>query len=63
VFDSLSLSMLSMVVFISAFVHLYSSSYMESDPSYIRFLGYLSLFTFLMLVLLTSDNLIQLFFG
>jgi proton-translocating NADH-quinone oxidoreductase chain L len=62
-YDSLSLSMLSMVVFISAFVHLYSSSYMESDPSYIRFLGYLSLFTFLMLVLLTSDNLIQLFFG
>lgn len=63
IFDSLSLSMLLMVTFISTLVHLYTSSYMETDPSYIRFISYLSLFTFLMLILVTSDNLIQLFFG
>jgi NADH-quinone oxidoreductase subunit L len=55
--------MLAMVSFISLMVHLYSSSYMETDPSFPRFMSYLSLFTFLMFILVTSDNFIQLFFG
>src|SRR5213075_3159396 len=48
---------------VSAFVHLYSIGYMEEDPHRPRFFSYLSLFTFAMLMLVTSDNLVQLFFG
>ena len=62
-FDTLTIFMITMVTFISFIVHLYSGGYMENDPSFIRFLSYLSLFTFLMFTLITSDNFIQLFFG
>lgn len=62
-FDSLTVSMLFIVVFISSLVHLYSVSYMESDPYVIRFISFLSLFTFFMLILITSDNYVQLFLG
>ena len=55
--------MLCMVSFIAFIVHLYSGGYMENDPYFIRFISYLSLFTFLMFILITSDNFIQLFFG
>jgi proton-translocating NADH-quinone oxidoreductase chain L len=62
-YDSLTAVMLLIVVFISFLVHMYSVSYMENDPYIIRFMSFLSLFTFFMLVLITSDNYIQLFFG
>lgn len=62
-FDSLVCCMCSMVTFISFLVHLYSTSYMSHDPHQTRFISYLSLFTFSMLMLLTADNFIQLFFG
>ena len=62
-YDSVTLSMLFLVTFISFLVHIYSTSYMEFDPHLQRFLSYLSLFTFFMIVLLTADNLIQLFIG
>ena len=55
--------MLVVVTTISAFVHLYSIGYMEEDPYRPRFFSYLSLFTFAMLMLVTADNLVQLFFG
>jgi len=55
--------MLFVVTTISAFVHLYSIGYMEEDPYRPRFFGYLSMFTFAMLMLVTADNLVQLFFG
>ncbi len=55
--------MLVVVTTISAFVHLYSIGYMEEDPHRPRFFSYLSLFTFAMLMLVTADNLVQLFFG
>ena len=55
--------MLVVVTTISAFVHLYSMGYMEEDPHRPRFFSYLSLFTFAMLMLVTADNLVQLFFG
>jgi NADH-quinone oxidoreductase subunit L len=55
--------MLVVVTTISAFVHLYSIGYMQEDPYRPRFFSYLSLFTFAMLMLVTSDNLVQLFFG
>jgi NADH-quinone oxidoreductase subunit L len=61
--DSLTAVMLVVVTTISAFVHLYSIGYMEEDPHRPRFFAYLSLFTFAMLMLVTSDNLVQLFFG
>jgi NADH-quinone oxidoreductase subunit L len=62
-FDSLSTMMLVVISTVSTIVHLYSCSYMEHDPYITRFMSYLSLFTFFMLVLVISDNLIQLFFG
>lgn len=62
-FDSLSVVMLFVVNTISAIVHLYSIGYMNGDPHKPRFMAYLSLFTFAMLILVTSDNLLQLFFG
>jgi NADH-quinone oxidoreductase subunit L len=61
--DSLTVVMLVVVTTISAFVHLYSIGYMADDPYRPRFFCYLSLFTFAMLMLVTSDNLVQLFFG
>ena len=61
--DALTSTMLIVVTTISAFVHLYSIGYMKEDKSIARFMGYLSLFTFFMLMLVTSDNLLQMFFG
>jgi NADH-quinone oxidoreductase subunit L len=61
--DTLTAVMLVVVTTISALVHLYSIGYMEEDPHQPRFFAYLSLFTFAMLMLVTSDNLVQLFFG
>ena len=61
--DSLTSTMLIVVNTVSAFVHLYSIGYMKNDKSISRFMGYLSLFTFFMLMLVTSDNLLQMFFG
>lgn len=61
--DSLSTVMMFVVSFISFLIHVYSVGYMSHDPSIPRFMSYLSLFTFSMLMLVTSDNLIQLFFG
>src|SRR5690348_3090873 len=61
--DTLTAVMLVVVTTVSAFVHLYSIGYMEEDPYRPRFFAYLSLFTFAMLALVTSDNLVQLFFG
>ena len=61
--DTLTGVMLVVVTTISAFVHLYSIGYMEEDPYRPRFFSYLSLFTFAMLMLVTADNLVQLFFG
>ena len=61
--DPLSSVMLIVVTFISSLVHIYSIGYMHNDPHKPRFMSYLSLFTFSMLVLVTSDNFLQLFFG
>jgi NADH-quinone oxidoreductase subunit L len=61
--DSLSSVMLVVVTSVSALVHIYSIGYMSHDPHKPRFMAYLSLFTFAMLMLVTSDNFIQLFFG
>jgi NADH-quinone oxidoreductase subunit L len=61
--DTLTVVMLVVVTTISAFVHLYSVGYMAEDPHRPRFFSYLSLFTFAMLMLVTADNLVQLFFG
>src|SRR3954447_3643352 len=61
--DTLTAVMLVVVTTVSAFVHLYSIGYMEEDPYRPRFFAYLSLFTFAMLMLVTADNLVQLFFG
>jgi NADH-quinone oxidoreductase subunit L len=61
--DSLTAVMLVVVTTVSALVHLYSIGYMNEDPYRPRFFSYLSLFTFAMLALVTSDNLAQLFFG
>lgn len=62
-FDHLSVTMVLLVNIISFLVHVYSVGYMSQDPHSSRFMSYLSLFTFMMLVLVTSDNLVQLFFG
>ena len=61
--DQLSSVMLVVVTLVSAIVHVYSIGYMSHDPHQPRFMSYLSLFTFAMLVLVTSDNFLQLFFG
>src|SRR5499427_1245276 len=61
--DTLTAVMLVVVNTVSAFVHLYSIGYMHEDPYRPRFFGYLSMFTFAMLMLVTADNLVQLFFG
>ncbi len=63
-YDTLSAVMVGMVTFVSCFIHIYSVGYMAHDeyPRY-RFFSYLNLFTFAMLMLVTADNLLQLFFG
>ena len=61
--DSLTAVMLVVVNTVSAVVHFYSIGYMHDDPSRQRFFSYLSLFTFAMLMLVTSNNFMQLFFG
>jgi NADH-quinone oxidoreductase subunit L len=62
-FDSLSIIMLFVILSISTFVHIFTISYMSHDPFIIRFYTYLGLFTFFMIVLVTSDNFLQLFIG
>ena len=62
-FDSLTCVMLVIVTFISSLVHLYSTEYMENDPHLPRFMSYLSLFTFFMLILVTANNFLQMFVG
>ena len=61
--DTLTAIMLVVVNTVSALVHLYSIGYMEEDPHRARFFAYLSLFTFAMLMLVTADNFLQMFFG
>ena len=61
--DALTAVMLVVVTSVSALVHLYSWGYMDEDPDQPRFFAYLSLFTFAMLMLVTADNLVQMFFG
>jgi NADH-ubiquinone oxidoreductase chain 5 len=62
-FDSLTVVMCIVVTFVSSLVHLYSIEYMSHDPHLPRFMSYLSLFTFFMLILITADNFIQMFLG
>lgn len=62
-FDPLSLIMVFLVLIISALVHFYSWEYMGEDPHFLRFLSYLSIFTFFMLLFVTSGNFLQMFFG
>src|SRR5690554_2043332 len=61
--DTLTAVMLVVVNTVSSLVHIYSIGYMHHDPQRPRFFAYLSLFTFAMLMLVTSDNLVQMFFG
>ena len=62
-FDHLSSAMLIVVTSVSALVHLYAIGYMENDPHQSRFMSYLSLFTFFMIILVTADNYMQMFVG
>jgi len=62
-FDSVTVCMCLLVTCISCLVHVYSTGYMSHDPHQPRFMSYLSLFTFFMLMLVTADNFLQLFFG
>lgn len=62
-FDSLTVVMLIVVTSVSSLVHIYSISYMAEDPHIPRFMAYLSIFTFFMLMLVTADNFLQMFFG
>ncbi len=61
--DSLSVMMMLVVTFVSLMVHIYTIGYMKEDPGYQRFFSYISLFTFSMLMLVMSNNFLQLFFG
>jgi len=61
--DRLSALMMVVVTFVSLMVHVYTIGYMHEDPGYTRFFSYISLFTFAMLMLVMSNNLLQLFFG
>ena len=63
IFDSLTNLMLVVVTSISTLVHLYSISYIEADPHLSRFIAYLSFFTFFIIILVTADNLVQIFIG
>jgi proton-translocating NADH-quinone oxidoreductase chain L len=62
-FDTLTSVMLVVVTFISTLVHIYSTEYMEFDPHFPRFMSYLSLFTFFMVILVTANNFLQMFIG
>ncbi len=62
-FDTLSAVMVAVVTLVSCMVHIYSVGYMAHDKAIPRFMAYLSLFTFFMLMLVTADNFVQLFFG
>ncbi len=62
-YDTLAAVMVAMVTFIATLIHIYSVGYMSHDATIPRFFSYLSLFTFAMLMLVTADNLVQLFFG
>ena len=61
--DSLTTTMMLVVTFVSLMVHIYTIGYMQEDPGYNRFFSYISLFTFSMLMLVMSNNFMQLFFG
>jgi NADH-quinone oxidoreductase subunit L len=61
--DSLSTTMVMIVLFVSLMVHIYTVGYMADDPGYTRFFSYVSLFTFSMLILVLADNFLLLFFG
>jgi NADH-quinone oxidoreductase subunit L len=61
--DGLTAMMMCVVTFVSLMVHIYTIGYMEEDEGYNRFFGYISLFTFAMLMLVMSNNMLQLFFG
>jgi len=61
--DPLTATMLLVVTFVSLMVHVYTIGYMADDPGYTRFFSYISLFTFAMLMLVMSNNFLQLFFG
>lgn len=61
--DSLTATMMCVVTFVSLMVHIYTIGYMKDDPGYNRFFSYISLFTFSMLMLVMSNNFLQLFFG
>ena len=61
--DSLTTMMMLVVTFVSLMVHIYTIGYMQDDPGYQRFFSYISLFTFSMLMLVMSNNFLQLFFG
>ena len=61
--DGLTAMMMVVVTFVSLMVHIYTIGYMEEDPGYQRFFAYISLFTFSMLMLVMSNNFLQLFFG
>ncbi|WP_223788613.1 NADH-quinone oxidoreductase subunit L [Marinicella meishanensis] len=61
--DSLTAIMMAVVTFVSLMVHIYTIGYMSDDPGYQRFFSYISLFTFAMLMLVMSNNFLQLFFG
>lgn len=61
--DKLSAVMMVVVTFISLMVHIYSIGYMRGDPGYTRFFSYMSLFTFMMLMLVMANNFLQLYFG
>ena len=62
-FDSLTVTLLVVVTFVSSLVHLYSTEYMKQDPHLIRFMSYLSLFTLFMIILVTANNYLQMFVG
>jgi len=61
--DELTVTMMTVVTFVSLMVHIYTIGYMHEDPGYQRFFSYIALFTFSMLMLVMSDNFLQLFFG
>ena len=62
-FDTITAMMLLVVSGVSSLVHVYSTEYLSADPHQGRFMGYLSLFTGFMLVLVSADNLLVMFFG
>jgi NADH-quinone oxidoreductase subunit L len=55
--------MLIVITIISTLVHVYSIDYMKDDPHFPRFMAYLEIFTFFMLILVTADNMVQMFLG